>query len=202
MQTGKAFIDECPHYNSLTRYMEEESLTEHLQMLIEATSKPLASREMAFAVNSTGLGISNSVSRSRAKYKDQAMLRHKNWIKIHCCVGTHTNIIITAVEVTDKRSHDHEHFIPVMDATRKNFSVKEVSADAAYSSQKHSIYAEFNGFDSYIPFKDGQHHSGVSVWSLGSVAPHVSLLQFERSRICPALHETVERGDHFSYAKI
>lgn len=150
---AKGFIDECPHYNSIARYMEKESLTEHLQKLVEETSKPLASLETAFAVDSTGLGISNSVSWSRAKYQDQAMLKAKNWIKIHCCVGTHTNVI-TAVEVTDKRGADSNHFVPVMDKTRKNFDVKEVSADAAYNSMKHSVYAELHGMESYIPFPE------------------------------------------------
>lgn len=164
---AKGFINECPSYNSLTRYMGSESLTPYLERLVEETSKPLASLETAFAVDSTGLSISNSVSWNRAKYKDQAMLKNKNWIKVHVCVGTHTNII-TGVQITDKRSADGPLFIPVMDATRKNFTVKEVSADGAYSSQKHAMYAELHGFDSYIPFDEGStasgHHGVSEVW--------------------------------------
>ena len=150
---AKGFISECPHYNSLIRYMDKESLTPYLEMLVEETSKPLASLETDFAVDSTGLSVSNSVSWNRAKYKDQAMLKAKNWIKIHCCVGTHTNVI-TGVQVTDKRGNDQSYFIPVVDATRKNFTIKEITADAAYSSVKHSVYAELHGFDAYIPFKE------------------------------------------------
>lgn len=164
---AKGFIDECPHYNSLNRYMEKESLTEHLQRLVEETSKPLASLESNFAVDSTGLGISNSVAWSRAKYKDQAMLKVKNWLKIHCCVGTHTNVI-TAVEITDKRGHDGAHFIPVMDTTRKNFTVKEVAADLAYSSMAHAAYTEMHGIENYIPFKENtsiDDYRSTEVWT-------------------------------------
>lgn len=150
---AKGFISECPHYNSLIRYMEKESLTPYLEMLVEETSKPLASLETAFAVDSTGLSVSNSVSWSRAKYKDLAMLKSKNWIKLHCCIGTHTNVI-TGVEITDKRGHDISYFIPVVETTRKNFTIKEISADLAYSSMKHSAYAELHGMSAYIPFKD------------------------------------------------
>lgn len=145
--------------------MEKASLTEHLQKLVEVTSKPLASLETAFAVDSTGLSISNSVSWHRAKYKDEAMLKTKNWIKVHCCVGTHTNVI--TVEVTDKRSWDTKHFIPLLDETRKNFDVKEVSADAAYLATDHMAYAELHGFEHYVPFKEGNSATsvkGTAIW--------------------------------------
>lgn len=164
---AKGYINECPSYNSLTRYMASESITEYLQMLVEETSKPLASLESSFAVDSTGLSISNSVSWSRAKYKDQSMLKFKNWLKIHCCVGTHTNVI-TAVEITDKRGSDSHQFIPVLDKTRKNFDVKEVAADLAYSSMRHAAYTELHGIENYIPFRENtngaSHQFSTEVW--------------------------------------
>ena len=155
---AQGLITECPHYNSVIRAMASPAITELLESLVEVTSKPLAALESNFAVDSTGMSISNAVSWHRAKHQDPAMLKRKNWLKIHCCVGTHTNVI-TAVEVTDKRSHDHLHFIPVVEATRKNFNIKEVSADKAYSSAAHAKYTEMHGIDSFIPFKENTNAS-------------------------------------------
>jgi len=164
---AKGFINECPSYNSLTRYLASEAMTPYLQMLVEETSKPLASLETAFAVDSTGLSVSSSVSWNRAKHQDKPMLAKKRWLKIHCCVGTHTNVI-TGVEITDNYANDHTSFIPVVDATRKNFTVKEVSADLAYSSMKHAAYTELHGIENYIPFKENttaeEIYGATSIW--------------------------------------
>lgn len=162
---AKGFIEQAPHYNSLLRYFEKESLTEYLEILVEETSKPLASLETDFAVDSTGLSISNSVAWSHAKYKDQKMLKHKNWIKVHCCVGTKTNVI-TGVQITDKTGYDGVYFIPVLEATKKNFNISEVSADMAYNSNRNFTYSRLNNITSYIPFKDRiqGHENNTSTW--------------------------------------
>jgi transposase len=148
----KGYINEAPNYSTLNRYMEKESLTRYLEALVEETSKPLASLETDFAVDSTGLQTSNCITWNRAKYQDTVMLAKKNWVKLHCCIGTKTNVI-TGVEITDRTGHDASSFLPVLEATRKNFDVREVSADAAYTSSKHFAYAELHGITPYIDFK-------------------------------------------------
>ncbi len=147
------YISELPHFNSLIRYMDKTELTPILETLVELAAKPLSALEDRFAVDSTGFSISNSVSWSRAKYQDQKMMKQKNWIKLHCAIGTRTNVI-TSAKVSDKFKGDHEFFVPVMDATRKHFEVKEVSADRAYISEEHADYAAYHGINAYIPFKD------------------------------------------------
>jgi transposase len=162
----KGYINESPHYNSLIRYMEKDSLTAYLELLVGETSKPLASLETDFAVDSTGLGTKNAQTWYRAKYKDTVAMTKRDWVKLHCCVGVKTNII-TAVEVTGSDSHDAMHFIPVMEATRKNFTVKEVSADKGYSSAKHLAYAESHGMEPFIAFKENAvatSHMSTSLW--------------------------------------
>ena len=154
----KGYIGQAPHYNSLLRYFERESLTPYLESLVEATAKPLASLETDFAVDSTGLSISNQVSWHHAKHKDVKQLQNRNWIKIHCAVGTRTNVI-TAVDVTDKTSNDTLHFTSVLEATRKNFKVESVSGDKAYNSMTNFDYAAQHGLGVFIPFKS--HHSAI-----------------------------------------
>jgi transposase len=150
---AKGLIAECPHYNSLIRYMEKENLTPYLELIVEETSRPLASLETAFAVDSTGLSTSNTVSWHHAKHKDKKMVTRKDWVKIHCCIGTHTNVI-TGIEVTDGKANDHTFLIPVVEMTRRNFTVSELSADLAYSSMMHAAYTERHGITNYIPFKE------------------------------------------------
>jgi transposase len=153
MARAQGLIEECPHFNSLNRSMAKTDITPLLEALVEVTSKPLTALESTFAVDSTGMSVSNTVSWMQAKHKDTVMMKKKAWLKIHVCVGTRTNVI-TAVEITDKKSNDALHFIPVVEATRKNFNIKEISADKAYTSAKHMAYAEMNGIDAYLPFKD------------------------------------------------
>jgi transposase len=161
----KGYINDAPHYNSLNRYMEKESLTPYLEMMIEETSKPLAGLETDFAVDSTGLSISNSVAWSHAKYKDTKMLKIKNWVKVHCCIGTKTNVI-TGVEISDKTGGDATYFLPVLETTRKNFNVQEVSADGAYISEKHLAYSVLNNIRPFLAFRENSTTTrfSSSVW--------------------------------------
>lgn len=159
----KGYINEAAHYSSLNRYMEKESLTAHLERLVEQTSAPLAALEDNFAVDSTGLGISNSVAWSRAKYHDQKMLKVKNWVKVHVAIGVKTGII-SGVEITDKTGNDAAQFVSLLKQTQRNFNVKEVSADAAYSSRKNLSYAVMNNMEPFIPFPDHKDTKTGGMW--------------------------------------
>jgi Transposase DDE domain len=67
-----------------------------------------------------------------------------------CGVKTH---IITSVEITGRHGHDSLQLAPLVDKTAKNFTVKECSADKAYSSQDcHNAIAKVGGTP-YIAFK-------------------------------------------------
>jgi hypothetical protein len=149
----KGYINETPHFSSLNRYMEKASLSQYLEALVEETAKPFAGLETDFAIDSTGLSISNTVAWSHAQYKDKKHLKSKNWVKVHCCIGTRTNIITSAV-ITDKTSHDSKHFIPLLIRTSRNFEVREISADAAYSNNHNLNFTTMKDIDTFIPFKD------------------------------------------------
>lgn len=160
----KGLINQAAHYSILNRYMEKESLTPFLEMLVEQTSAPLAALEDNFSVDSTGLGISNSVAWSRAKYHDQKMLKVKNWVKVHVVIGNRTGVI-TGIEITDKTGHDGAQFVSLLNQTRKNFTVKEISADPAYSSRKNLSYAVMNQMEPFIPFKDNTAPASHGIWT-------------------------------------
>lgn len=67
-------------------------------------------------------------------------------------VGVKTNII-TSVEVTKSFSNDSPHFVPLVKATARNFTIREVSGDKAYSSRANLAIVDNLGGTPYIPFK-------------------------------------------------
>jgi transposase len=149
---GKGYMSKLPCYNSVFNYFEDEMLTDHLLMLIEESSLPLASIESDFAVDSTGISTNRFVQWMHAKYSEPHLIDKKNWIKLHICCGVKTNVV-TAVSITDRRAGDSPQFKPLVEATRRNFVMDEVSADKAYlSADNLSVVIDAQAMP-YIPFK-------------------------------------------------
>jgi transposase/predicted nucleic acid-binding Zn finger protein len=151
---ARGYVSKLPSYNSIFRYFEDEMLTPHLLMLIEESSLPLQAIESAFAVDSSGLSTSRFEQWAHAKYGDTQLMERRPWVKVHLCCGVKTNIV-TAVEITDKNVGDCPRFAPLVNATAQNFTLKEVSADKAYSSNKNLQTAVSHNAMPYIPFKLG-----------------------------------------------
>ncbi|HZE69344.1 MAG TPA: transposase [Pyrinomonadaceae bacterium] len=128
---GKGFISKLPCYNSIFNYFENEALTPYLKMLIEESSLPLQAVESDFAVDSSGFSTSRFVQWMHAKYTNPHLIQKKQFIKCHIMCGVKTNVI-TAVEITEGYAGDSPQFKPLVEATAKNFTMQEVSADKAY----------------------------------------------------------------------
>jgi hypothetical protein len=154
---GKGFIDRAPHYNSCFRYIENPALYPVLMDLIERTSQPLACVESQFAVDSTGFAYSRFVRWFDIKYN--RFTAEQQWIKAHICCGTKTNIV-TAVEIHGRDSGDSLHLPALVQNTAKNFDMKEVSADKAYSDRRSHDAIAAVGAKPYIMFKG---------WATGAV---------------------------------
>ena len=87
-----------------------------------------------------------------AKYSEPHLLEKRDWIKLHICCGVKTNVV-TAVSITDRRAGDSPQFKPLVEATRRNFVMDEVSADRAYlSADNLSVVVDAQAMP-YIPFK-------------------------------------------------
>jgi Transposase DDE domain len=76
-----------------------------------------------------GLATSRFVRWFDHKYGQAKQTDH--WVKCHLMCGVTTNLV-TAVEIGDKNAADSLQFVPLFNATRKTFDIKEVSADSAY----------------------------------------------------------------------
>ena len=163
----KAHISTVPHFNSVSRYLDNELLTPYLQMMIEESSLPLTAFEKTFSIDASGLSATGSFTWLHAKHTEPRLIAKQDWLKIHCCIGNLTNIV-TAVEVTEKYDHDTNYFKPLVEATKTNFTMNEVSADAAYLSKDNMKTAIDNGAYPYIAWKSNSkitEKEGNELWN-------------------------------------
>ncbi len=153
----KGFIDCSPHYSSAARCLESTSLTPVIKKLIEHSAAPLKTVEVDFAIDSTGFAT-NTYSRW-FDHKWGRVKSEQQWIKCHMVTGVKTNVI-TAAEATPDESADAPFLKPLVNRTADTFSIRELSADKAYSSKANLRVVEGLGGSAYIPFKEGTTGTG------------------------------------------
>jgi transposase len=147
---AKGYIDKVPHFNSVLNALENPDLYPILLNLIERSSLPLRSVEKDFAVDSTGFAFCRFVRWYDIKYN--RFTAEQQWVKTHICTGVKTNVV-TAVEIHGRDQNDSPILPALVDATAKNFTMAEVSADKGYSGcANHDAIAKI-GAVPYIAFK-------------------------------------------------
>jgi len=147
---SKGYIAKVPHFNSIFNYLEMPELTPVLVGLIMESSLPLKAVETDFAVDSTGFGSSRLTNWYSTKYGD--VLDRRDWVKAHVCWGVKTNIV-TAIRVTELSAHDATFLPELVQATSRNFTIAEVSADKGYSSRANTDAIGALGATPYLAFK-------------------------------------------------
>jgi transposase len=75
-----------------------------------------------------------------------------DWLKLHQMCGVTTNIV-TGVEVSGRHDHDGPFMPALVEATARNFNLREVAADKAYSSVRNLETIVAHGATPYVPFK-------------------------------------------------
>jgi transposase len=146
----KGYLSTLMNSISISAYLETADMTPILFSLIEQAALPLKSVETVFAPDSTGFSCSRFVRWFDEKYG--VTRSGHDWVKAHCMAGCKTHVI-TAVEIHDRDAADCPQFKPLVEATAKNFTVKEVPADKAYLSHDNLELVEKIGGTAYIPFK-------------------------------------------------
>jgi len=163
----RGFISKVPMPSTILKYLEMKSTTRLLRQLIIESSLPLAELETVFAIDSTGLSMSQ-FDRWIDKRNGKPEVRdRRSWIKLHVMCGVLTNIV-TAVEISKPTAGDSPFFKALLLTTLRHFRVKEVSGDKAYSSLKNLLLAWQNKCLPFIPFKSNakpQHRSKNRLWS-------------------------------------
>jgi len=142
-------LDRVSHVNAISNFLGDESSTALLVSLIEESAKPLAALENGqFAIDSTGF---STVTYDRWFDQKHGKLRAAHpWVKLHVAVGTVTHAI-TGVKVSPEG--DCPQLPDLLAQTMKNFAVREMSADKAYSSKDNFETLDRFGVEAFIPFK-------------------------------------------------
>lgn len=156
---ARGFISNAPHFNSIFNYVEMTDLTDVLRDLITTSSLPLRAIETDFAVDGTGFGTSGTVTWFNKKYGHA--VDNSDWIKLHIMCGVTTNVV-TSVEVSGRDDHDSPFLPALVDATARNFTMREVSADKAYTGVANLDAIAAHGAVPYIPFKSNTTGKGNS----------------------------------------
>lgn len=129
----RGFISRVPHFNSVLNFFDGENSEPILHGFVERTAAPLVALEDTFAVDSTGFAGACYSRWIDEKYgKPKSMVE---WMKLHATVGVRTNVV-TACAVTTTSGADSPQFPGLVNRTARQFTVGEVVADKAYSSNK------------------------------------------------------------------
>ena len=155
------YIREVPHYNTLSRMMDEPNVTFILKQLILESALPLRNIERNFAIDSSGFG-SNTYSRWLDE-KYGKPLTQSNWLKLHLICGAKSNIV-AAAEVTMPQFHDNTQFDPLFRKVAREFEIEEFSADKAYLSRENVDKIETEGAKPFIMFKSNTTGEGPDSW--------------------------------------
>lgn len=195
---SKGFLTKPAHYNSISRYLENPSLTPLLKSLVEASALPLQSLESDFAVDSSGFSTSRFVQWHNAKYTNHKLLESRDWIKVHLMCGVKTNVV-TAVDVSDRFANDCPFFPGLVNTTGKHFTMQEVSADKAYLSGRNLQTVVMNHAQPYIPFKANSAHGGARHSNIWKQMYH--LFNFNSQRFMESYHKRSNAETTFSMIK-
>jgi transposase len=147
---ARGLVSKPLHYNRIFDAIESEALTPVLQDLITASSLPLKEVEQDFAVDSTGFGCHQFFRFYSVKYGGVA--EERGWVKTHAMVGVKTNIV-TAVQITERHANDSPQLYPLVQKTAENFTLREVSADKAYTSRFNMNTVAAHGATPFFAFR-------------------------------------------------
>jgi len=159
----RGYVSTAPTYSAIYRYLESEELTPVLRRLITDSALPLKAVEQDFSVDSTGFSTCNYVRWYGMKYGNTEDWH--DWIKLHAMVGVRTHVI-TSVELSERHAHDSKFFEPLVNDTARNFTLRDVSADKAYSHRSHLRLVEKHGGTPYIAFRSNARGDGkCATWN-------------------------------------
>jgi transposase len=175
------YIDHCPHFNSVLSVFDKEETTEILRNMIAVSALPLKAVEQDFAVDSTGFATTKYTSwfdHKWGKERSKAV-----FIKTHFITGVKTNVV-PAVDIFEQHTNDSPCLPALVNATAKNFTVNEVSADAAYPGSPNFDAVEAHGAKLFAAFR-----SNTTGGAGGSFAKAFHYFQFQRDEYLAHYHK-------------
>jgi transposase len=189
----QGYIAKAPHFNSVLNYIRKPEVTAILYALITESSLPLVDFERDFAADSTGFTSSRFIRWFDHRYGPRQ--GDHDWVKVHLMCGVTTHIV-TAVEIKDRDASDTKLLPALVDATAKNFELKEVSADKGYGSLSNYEAIAKHGAVPYIAFKSIHTGRGGGLWQR-----MFHMFQFNRTEFAAHYHKRSNVEAVFSMIK-
>jgi len=157
------YIEKKPHFNTISKILKEQEITNYLKHLIQISGLPLQQVELDFAVDSTGFSTYQYGRWFDTRLRDFS--DKKKFRKCHATCGVKTNII-TAVNITQGYEADSPQFGDLVHQTNRIYNIREVSADKAYSSRNNLQIVSDIGAKAFIPFKKNVtgNQKGNQIW--------------------------------------
>ena len=124
VETG--MMDVEPAWGTIVRYFENDDITPVLRQLIHQSALPLRDIEQDFAIDATG--FSTTAYHRWFDHKWGKAQKKAQWVKLHAMCGVRSNIV-TAAEATAELSADAPYLPGLLEITKRNFNIREVSAD-------------------------------------------------------------------------
>jgi transposase len=127
----RGYISRPIHPSKLRAFMADEEIMPYLKSLLVRSSLPLKALETEFAVDSTGFSTSKFVRWYDEKYG--VTRSGHDWVKVHIACGVKTGVT-TAAAIYGRDTNDCPILPELIDKTKENFTIREVSADKGYLS--------------------------------------------------------------------
>jgi len=160
----KGHIGHAPTHNTLLRVFEAPETFGLLQAMVVQSATPLKAIETKFACDSSGFSGCRFDRWFDHKYGTPLKKVQRSWVKTHIMCGVQTNVV-TAVEIHDQYANDGAQLRPLMKTTRRRFTVKEMSADLAYSTHDNLEAIDAIGASPMIPFKKNASAVSGGLWA-------------------------------------
>jgi hypothetical protein len=124
------YIRRIYHFNTISKYMNDPTVTPFLHELYKLIALPLVNIENVFGVDATGFSLPHKEKWASVRL-DNKYSERRSYKKLHIVSGVHTNII-TSAKITEGTRSDSPEFEFLIKDTAKRFRVREVCADAGY----------------------------------------------------------------------
>ncbi len=156
------YITHAPHFNSVLNVFDNADVTPILKGMVETSALPLREVETVFATDSTGFSGSSYHRWFDQKYGGEK--KEVRWVKAHFTTGVRTNTV-TALSVLEEDSPDCPQLPGLTETTAKKFTIKEMSADKAYTSNANFEAVESVGGTFYPMFRSNATGRGSTTGS-------------------------------------
>ena len=148
-------LERAPHQNSLSNWMNDESLTFILRELLRLTALPFRRREVAAIIDSTKMSQMSTAHHRGTQYLGDDR-PDADWMRCHVITGVETNVVM-AVEfagVYGDGTADVNFLKPLVTEARKTFPLAFLLADKGYVGEDYVrwLWHECH-MRAYIPVK-------------------------------------------------